>query len=105
MSIILRNYHSHSSAVRGDEAIELLQRWEIWAKIGISRVAKTSEMRKQFFLVPHVAVAVLVCLSSLFYNKRYPATRIARGHLECEPAAQNDDLRGNFRMAARIHVH
>ena len=72
MSIILRNYHSRSSAVRGDEAIELLQRWEI---------------------------------CSLFYNNRYPDTRIPRGHLECEPAAQNDDFRGNFRMAARIHVH
>ena len=50
VSIILRNYHSCSSVVRGDEAIKTLaETEEIWAKIRICRVAKTSEIRKQSF--------------------------------------------------------
>ena len=70
MSIILSNYHSRSSVVRDDEAIKTLaETEEIWAKIRICRVAKTSEIRKQsVFLAPHIAVAVLVCLSSLLCN-------------------------------------
>ena len=48
--IILRNYHSRSSVVRGDEATKTLaETEEIWATIRISRVAKTSEIRQQSF--------------------------------------------------------
>ena len=66
MSIILRNYHSRSSVVRDDEAIKtLVETEDIWAKIRICRVAKTSEIRKQSRRVA-VAVAVLVvCLRLL----------------------------------------
>ena len=50
VGIIWRNYHSRSSVVRDDEAIELWQETEeIWAKIRISRVARASEIRKQSF--------------------------------------------------------
>ena len=50
VSIIFRNYHSRSSVVRDDEAINTLaEREEIWAKIRICRVAKASEIRKQSF--------------------------------------------------------
>ena len=50
VNIIVRNYHSRSSVVRYDEAIKTLaETEEIWAKIRICRVAKTSEIRKQSF--------------------------------------------------------
>ena len=66
VSIILRNYHSRSSVVRDDEAIQTLAETEdVWAKIRICRVAKTSEIRKQSFPGSRVAVAILVCWSSL----------------------------------------
>ena len=60
MSIISRNYHSRLSVVRDDEAIKTsAETEEIWAKIRISSVAKTLEIRRQFF--PGFVV-VLVCL-------------------------------------------
>ena len=62
MSIILGNYHSRSSVVRDDEAITpLAETEEIFGEIRISGVAVIYSL----FLVPRVAVAVLVCLSSL----------------------------------------
>ena len=47
----MRNYHSRSSVVRDDEAIKLWQKRKKFdsAKLRISRVAKTSEIRKKFF--------------------------------------------------------
>ena len=48
VSIILRNYHSRSSVVRGDEAMQFWQkRKKFEPEIRICRAARTSEIRKQ----------------------------------------------------------
>ena len=63
---ILRNDHGRSSVVREDESNKLWQTRKKFEKSRIGKVAKALEIWRKFFPGSSgVAVAVLVCLSSL----------------------------------------